>query len=414
MPEDDRLASLQIDRSEEGRRRVWPAILIAALVVAAVSTASWFWLFRPRTPEVTTAVAREVQVGQEATVLNASGYVTARRQATISSKVTGRVLEVLIEEGMEVEEDQVMARLDDSNARVSLGLAEAELGAARTALVETEVRRDEAEVDLNRMKELVERRVSSESELDRAQASFDSLVARIEQQRTQIEVAVQRVAVWQQEIDDRTIRAPFAGVVVSKNAQPGEMISPLSAGGAFTRTGIATVVDMSSLEIEVDVNESYINRVRAGQAVEATLDAYADWQIPAHVIAIVPTADRQRATVRVRIGFEQLDPRILPDMGVKVAFRESAGQPGEMPADTGQATMPRPGIIVPPGAIRKEGSRDIVFVVRDDAVERRAVTLGDPIDQDVVVVSGLAAGERVVVDGPEDLADGDLVRVINP
>jgi len=255
--------------------------------------------------------------------------------------------------------------------------------------------------------------VLSEAEQDRAQASFDSLVARIEQQRTQIEVAAQRVAVWQQEIDDRTIRAPFAGVVVSKNAQPGEMISPLSAGGAFTRTGIGTVVDMTSLEIEVDVNESYINRVRAGQAVEASLDAYSDWQIPAHVIAIVPTADRQRATVRVRIGFEELDPRILPDMGVKVAFRETSVQPGEALDSEGNVVSVRPAVIVPPGAVRKDGSRDIVYVVRDDTVERRAVTLGDPVDEDVVVMSGLAAGETIVVDGPADLADGDLVRVIN-
>ena len=414
MSENDQLASLQIDRGGEERRRAWPSILLVVIVVGAVAAAAWFWLLRPRIPEVAIAVAREVRVGQEATVLNASGYVTARRQATISSKVTGRVLDVLIEEGMEVEEGQVMARLDDSNARVSLGLAEAELGAARGALHETEVRRDEAEVDLNRVKELVDRHVMSQAELDRAQAAFDSLVAHIEQQGTQIEVAAQRVAVWQQEIEDRTIRAPFAGVVVSKNAQPGEMISPLSAGGAFTRTGIATVVDMASLEIEVDVNESYINRVRPGQAVEATLDAYSDWQIPAHVIAIVPTADRQRATVRVRIGFEALEPRILPDMGVKVAFRESAGQPGAAPADAGQAVSPRPGVIVPPGAIRKDGGRDIVFVVRGDAVERRAVTLGDPVDRDVVILSGLAAGEMVVVEGPADLADGDLVRVVNP
>ena len=411
MPENDQLASLQIDRGEEERRRVWPSVLLVALIVAAVATMAWFWLLRPRTPEVTTAVARAVRLDQEATVLNASGYVTARRQATVSSKVTGRVLEVLIEEGMEVEEGQVMARLDDSNARVSLGLAEAELGAARAALNETEVRRDEAEVDLNRIRELVDRNVLSEAERDRAQAAFDSLVARIEQQRTQIEVAAQRVAVWQQEIDDRTIRAPFAGVVISKNAQPGEMISPLSAGGAFTRTGIATVVDMTSLEIEVDVNESYINRVRAGQAVEASLDAYSDWQIPAHVIAIVPTADRQRATVRVRIGFEELDPRILPDMGVKVAFRETSVQPGEALDSEGELVSVRPGVIVPPGAVRKDGSRDIVYVVRDDVVERRAVTLGDPVDEDVVVMSGLTAGETVVVDGPADLADGDLVRV---
>jgi RND family efflux transporter MFP subunit len=412
MAENDQLASLQIDRSDEGRRRVWPTVIAVVLVVAAVVVASGWWLMRPSIPDVTTALARELRLDQEATVLNASGYVTARRQATISSKVTGRVVEVLVEEGMEVEEGQLLARLDDSNARVNLGLAQAELQAARSTLDETEVRRNEAEIDLNRIRELVERRVSSQSELDRAQASFDSLVARIEQQKTQIDVAAQRVAVWQQEIEDRTIRAPFAGVIVSKNAQPGEMISPLSAGGAFTRTGIATVVDMASLEIEVDVNESYINRVRPGQAVEATLDAYSDWQIPAHVIAIIPTADRQRATVRVRIGFEELDPRILPDMGVKVAFRETAAQSAGVAEAAGLAGSAGRGVIVPTAAVRKDGGRDVVLVVRDDLVERRAVTLGDPVDRDVLVISGLTAGERVVVSGPPGLADGDEVRVV--
>ncbi|MGB6643345.1 MAG: efflux RND transporter periplasmic adaptor subunit, partial [Thermoanaerobaculia bacterium] len=216
-------------------------------------------------------------------------------------------------------------------------------------------------------------------------------------------VAARQVAVWQQQLEDMVIRAPFAGVVVAKNAQPGEMISPISAGGGFTRTGIGTIVDMSSLEIEVDVNEAYINRVSAGQQVEARLDSYPDWPIPCHVIAIIPTADRQRATVTVRVGFEELDPRFLPDMGVKVAFQESAAVEG-----------PSSRMVLPKSAVRRDGDRDVVLVVADGRVERRAVTLAETRGEEIYVSTGITAGERVVIAGPADLADGDSVKEINP
>ncbi|HKS38839.1 MAG TPA: efflux RND transporter periplasmic adaptor subunit, partial [Verrucomicrobiae bacterium] len=194
------------------------------------------------------------------------------------------------------------------------------------------------------------------------------------------------------------IRAPFAGIVTSKNAQPGEMISPMSAGGGFTRTGICTIVDMSSLEIEVDVNESFINRVGSGQPVEATLDSYPDWRIPAKVIAIIPTADRQKATVKVRVGFEKLDPRMLPDMGVKVAFQS-----------TGEAPAASRNVVVPKTAVRQHDSRAVVWIVRDGRVERRAVTAGPARGDEVTIAAGLSGGDRVVVEGPADLADGTRV-----
>ena len=225
----------------------------------------------------------------------------------------------------------------------------------------------------------------------------------IERQREEVGVAARQVAVWQQQLDDTVIRAPFTGVVVAKNAQPGEMISPISAGGGFTRTGIGTIVDMSSLEIEVDVNEAYINRVSAGQKVEARLDSYPDWPIPCHVIAIIPTADRQRATVSVRVGFEALDPRILPDMGVKVAFQESAAAEG-----------PSSRVVLPKSAVRREGDREVVLVVVEGQVERRAVTIGESRGEEVYVSSGIAAGEKVVIAGPADLAEGDSVKEIEP
>ncbi|MGB6849741.1 MAG: efflux RND transporter periplasmic adaptor subunit [Thermoanaerobaculia bacterium] len=397
------LDKLRIDRDEEedSPRRGWiPAAIVAALVLAVVA---WWLAGRSGAAEVRTAVAREVRVGAGSTVLNASGYVTARRQATVSSKITGKVIEVLIEEGMVVEEGQVLARLDDSNVTVSLRLAEAQLDSAESSLAETEVLLAEARLNQRRSENLVEQEISSDAELDRARAAADSLAARLERQREEVGVAARQVAVWQQQLEDMVIRAPFAGVVVAKNAQPGEMISPISAGGGFTRTGIGTIVDMSSLEIEVDVNEAYINRVSAGQQVEARLDSYPDWPIPCHVIAIIPTADRQRATVTVRVGFEELDPRFLPDMGVKVAFQESAAVEG-----------PSSRMVLPKSAVRRDGDRDVVLVVADGRVERRAVTLAETRGEEIYVSTGITAGERVVIAGPADLADGDSVKEINP
>jgi RND family efflux transporter MFP subunit len=397
------LEKLRIDRAEEkdSPRRGWiVAIVVAVLVVAAVT---WWLAGRSGVAEVRTAVAREIRVGAGSTVLNASGYVTARRQATVSSKITGKVVEVFIEEGMIVEVGQILARLDDSNVLVSLRLGEAQLDSAESSLAETEVLLAEARLNQRRSENLVQQEIASDAELDRARAAADSLAARLERQREEVGVAARQVAVWQQQLDDTVIRAPFTGVVVAKNAQPGEMISPISAGGGFTRTGIGTIVDMSSLEIEVDVNEAYINRVSAGQKVEARLDSYPDWPIPCHVIAIIPTADRQRATVSVRVGFEALDPRILPDMGVKVAFQESAAAEG-----------PSSRVVLPKSAVRRDGDREVVLVVVEGQVERRAVTIGESRGEEVYITSGLAAGEKVVIAGPADLADGDSVKEIKP
>ncbi len=395
-----RLDDLRIERREEEARpsqRRWPW---AAAALVLVALALW-WFGHAEAIEVVTAEARAVQASSSGTVLNASGYVTARRQATVSSKFTGKVSEVLIEEGMEVREGQVLARLDVSNLAAALGLSEAGLAAAKTALEETRVRLAEAELDLRRTERLVADAVASRSDLDRDRAEVDSLAARLARQRDEVTVAERRVAVERQALADAVIRAPFDGIVVAKNAQPGEMISPISAGGGFTRTGIGTIVDMDSLEIEVDVNEAYINRVRPEQEVAATLDAYPDWRIPARVIAIVPTADRQTATVRVRIGFEERDSRILPDMGVKVAFQ--AGEADE---------APRSGVTVPAAALRQDGDRDVVFVFDGERVERRAVTVSGSSGPEVELTAGLRAGERVVVEGPADLADGARVQQI--
>ena len=219
-----------------------------------------------------------------------------------------------------------------------------------------------------------------------------------------------RIAVAQQAVDNCTIRAPFAGIVVSKDAQVGEMVSPNSAGGGFTRTGIATIVDMKSNEIEVDVNESYIARVENGQQVTATLDAYPDKPIPSKVRTVIPTADRQKATVKVRITILNLGKYdfILPDMGVKVAFLEN-----EQPAakDKGKDKGPQAVAFIPKGAVRTDSNASFVFLVHDGKVERRAVSLGMDRGTEVAILAGVSPGDSLVVKGPESLHDGDKIEI---
>ncbi len=398
------LDGLKIERSENGRPLWrWVAAALVAAAIAGGGAAGWRWLSESRVP-VVRAVAVRVTVagGGQPAVLNASGYVTARRQATVSSKVTGKVVDILVEEGMTVRTGQVLARLDDTTERSQLALAEAQLGAARSALAELRVRHREALLDLDRQRRLLAARLAPQADYDASRAEADWFEARIANQLAQVVVAEREVDVRRTSLDDTVIRAPFGGVAVSKNAQPGEMVSPVSAGGGFTRTGISTVVDMDSLEIEVDVNEAYINRVSDGQRVVANLDAYPDWDIPASVITTVPAADRQRATVLVRIAFDELgDPRLLPDMGVDVAFLED-----DPPAEAAAAS---PRLWIPAAAVRRDGGGPAVFLLRGDRVERRAVGLGLENGGEVEVTSGVGAGDRVVIDAPPALVDGTRV-----
>jgi HlyD family secretion protein len=405
------LAALRIDRAPEqqgpGRIIGW---LLVLLVVAALAGGGWFWATRERPIEVEVAAVTQRASGAQAVVLNASGYVTARRRATISSKITGKVVEVNVEEGMAVKEGQVLARLDDANPRAALAFAEAQAEAARRNIAENEVRLADARVSLGRRTQLVKDRVVAQSEVDTAQADVDSIAARIAAARELVRVAERQVVMQQTDLDNTVIRAPFSGVAITKDAQPGEMVSPVSAGGGFTRTGICTIVDMKSLEIDVDVNESYINRVASGQDVTAVLNAYPDWQIPARVITMVPTADRQKATVLVRIAFKQLDPRILPDMGVKVTFLAPAAHDKSPEGPDGAER--RPTLLIPKAAVRTDNGKSIVFVVRGgNAVERRAVRTGGEDGSQVEVAAGLTAGEPVVVAPPADLKDGARVVV---
>ena len=402
------LDDLRIERKESQQAPAKPwGWLIALTLLIAIAFFSWKTWGRSKAIEVTTVSARDnASEPRQRTVLNASGYVTARREATVSSKITGKVVEVFIEEGMKVNEGQVLARLDDTNVKASLNLSEARLNSAKKALDETTVRLKEADQELKRQENLVKNKIATQADYDHAEAAALALKARLEQQKADVIVADRQLASDQQQLDDTIIRAPFTGIVTSKNAQPGEMISPISAGGGFTRTGICTIVDMASLEIEIDVNENYINRVESGQPVEAVLDAYSDWKIPCKVIAIIPTADRQKSTVKVRVGFNKLDPRILPEMSVKVGFRENATTTNSAPS-TRTVSIPKDGL-------QQEDGRDIVYVLEQGRARRRSVTLASQNTEEAVISAGVNPGERVITNPPKGLSDGSSVREAKP
>jgi RND family efflux transporter MFP subunit len=403
------LRELRIERREPPptARPVLPWI-IGAIVVLLLAVAAWWFLVRGGAAEVQTANARAIaaSAGGAASVLDASGYVTARRQATVSSKITGKVIEVLIEEGMRVEEGQVLARLDPVDAQAQRTLSQSQVDAARAQLQEVRTQLALADKTLQRQRELLGRKLVAQSQFDQAQSERDALAARIATAQRNAEVAQDSFAVSDIGVDNTVVRAPFAGVVTVKAAQPGEMISPISAGGGFTRSGIATIVDMDSLEVQVDVNEAFIGRVQAGQPVQAVLNAYPEWKIPARVIAIVPTADRGKATVKVRIGLDEKDARIVPEMGVRVSFLE-ARQP--VAAD---APPPPSGVLIPSSAVTSRDGSQVVFVVREGRAAQQVVKVGRSLGDDREITDGLKAGDAVVLAPPDTLVDGADVDVV--
>jgi RND family efflux transporter MFP subunit len=408
----DLLKELRIDRSAPppapSRRPLWIALgAVAALLVVALG--AWALLGRGRAVTVHTAEAVAIgNGGGNATVLDATGYVVARRMATVSAKITGKVREVLIEEGQHVQAGQVMATLDPVDADAARALAASQVGAARSQIGSVQAQLHEAETNATRMDNLVKQQLVSRSQYDQAIAQRDALRAQLATAQRNANVAGDNLRIAENGVDNTIVRAPFAGVVVAKAAQPGEIVSPLSAGGGFTRTGIGTVVDMDSLEVEVDVGEAFIGRVQPNMPIEAVLNAYPDWRIPGHVIAIIPTADRSKATVKVRVAFNVRDPRIVPDMGVRVSFLERTA-----PA---QPTR-KPGVLVPTAAVATRAGKPVTFVVSDlqdneGSAQQRSITLGRTIGDDREVLDGLAGGEAVVVDPPESLADGARVKVL--
>ncbi len=413
MDKAELLKELRIDREPPaggGSRTGW-WILLALALLAAVLVAAYLWGTRADEPVlVRVATVQSAGTAEAArSVLDATGYVTARRIATVSAQVTGKVETVLIEEGMQVAAGEVLATIDDTEWRAQVALAEAQLESARSQLAEIQAQLSNARRDLERQRDLAARGLASQAAVDAASTEVDALAARLDSAATGVTVARRSLELSRVRLDNTVIRAPFAGVVTVKAAQPGEMISPVSAGGGFTRTGIGTIVDMDSLEIQVDVNESFIQRVYPGQPVEATLNAYPEWRIPSEVIAIIPTADRSRATVRVRIAILERDERIVPDMGVRVAFL------GEREAGATDAATAAATLRVRSAAVVEDGGESFVFVLQrgdeGERVARRAVRVGPARGEFQPVFEGLRSGERVVLQPPADLVDGDPVRV---
>jgi HlyD family secretion protein len=396
------LSGLKIDERVRpaGTGRKARRTLAAAAIIVLAALAGW-QAFRSRAAVVTIAEARPAGDPGSVSLLNASGYVTPRRRATVAAKITARVVDVYVDEGMAVTEGQLLARLDDSDAERRLQAARTQRDATASLIASLKINRDNAERELSRNESLASEGFASAQTLDQARTAAESLKAQVAAAEEQVRAADAQIALAQQDVDNCIVRAPFGGIVVSKDAQRGEMVSPISAGGGFTRTGIATIVDMDSIEIEVDVNESYIARVVPGQRVEAVLDAYPDWRIPASVRTVIPTADRQKATVKVRIAFDKLDPRILPDMGVKVSFLAGEQAGGR---EAAKALIPR-------AAARTVEGQAVVFLERNGVAERRAVKLGLEIGADVEVLAGLSPGDKVVVEGPADLRDGQRIKV---
>jgi len=403
------LDQLRIDRGDDAGpgARFWPWVLGVTVLVAGITAAAWFLLTIPATVLVDVATAELVSADVPAgrgSMLDASGYVVARRQATVSSKITGKVVEVSIEEGQRVEANDVIARLDDANARAQVAQATAQREQAVAAFVAARVAFDNAVPTFARNEEQFARSIISAQAFDTAKAAYDTARTTLDVAARAVEVADATLSLAQRNLDDTVVRAPFGGVITVKAAEVGEMVSPVSAGGGFTRTGIGTIVDMDSLEVEVDVSENFINRVRPDQDMSVKLNAYPEWAIPARVIAIIPTADRAKATVRVRVALDERDARILPEMGVRVSFLDDG-------AESGAALAAQRAVVVPPAAVQGSGDTGIVYVIDEDTVERRAVRLGTRSADGQIVLSGLESGARLAVTDFSQLSDGARVRV---
>jgi HlyD family secretion protein len=401
------LKELRIDgahRDDHGSggppRWVWGA-LAGAVVIALVGAGAWWWLAGATPIAVQTATVRANGQGTSAdAVLQATGYVTPRRMATVSAQITGTLTEVLIDEGFKVRKGQVLARLDDSGLKAGLAAAQAQVRSAEANLGVLRAQLAQAQADSRRQTELANSGMTTHQAQELAATSVKTYAAQLDAAQRQVEAAQAQAGQARVNFDYATVRAPFDGVVTARAAQVGEIISPLSAGGGFTRTGVGTIVDMDSLEVTVDVNEAYIAQVKPDMPCEAVLDAYPDWKIPAHVLAVIPSADRGKATVKVRVALDQKDDRVVPDMGVRVSFLAAKPQ---------LQAEPVPGVLLPRDALARRDGADVVFVVQDQRVEQRSVALGADVGKMKLATAGLKAGETVVVAPPAELKQGSNI-----
>ena len=405
----DLLKQLRIDRDQRDEatgvhRGVWVAAASVIVLLALGAGGGWWFTHRPIIVKTAQAVAPSSN-SEAGAVLQATGYITARRQATVSAQITGTLTQVLIEEGDHVTKGQVLARLEDSGYRANLDAARASALAAQAQVAQVQAQLTQAQADSARQQSLVGRGLVSKQLAEQARTAVASDQAQLNAQRRQVAAAKAQARVAEVNYSYTVVRAPFAGVVTDKAAQVGEIVSPLSAGGGFTRTGVGTIVDMDSLEIDVDVNEAYIGRVKPNMPAEAVLDAYPDWTIPAHVIAIVPAADRGKATIKVRVALEKKDARIVPDMGVRVSFLEQAPKAGAPPPK---------GVLVPAKAIVQREGASVVFLVDKSVAQRRVVQPAKQTYGDLrLLPATVNAGDTVVLDPPNNLQDGSAVKTAN-
>jgi RND family efflux transporter MFP subunit len=407
------LEQLRIDRaapppaSAGGGRWRWPAAIGVAVILLAGGFIAWLKVSAADAVPIRTAVATAVQTNGTASAaggsaLDASGYVVALRQASVAAKSIYKVDEVLVQAGDEVKRNQVIAKLDDTNARAALEQSQVQVKQLTAALAAAKLAVTDARPAYLRDKTQLKEGLISQDAYDSIQASYDAAVAAADVAEQNLAVATATVTVNQRFEDDTVIRSPFDGVVTVKNAQPGQIVSPQFSGGG----GIAQIVDMDSLEVDVDVSENFISRVHAKQAATIMLNAYPDWRIPAEVIAIVPTADRSKATVEVRVGFKQKDPRILPEMGARVSFL--AQDSTSSAATPGAATS---AVLIPTDAVQVNGDSGTVFVVNGSVVQSRVVRLGAQSSTGQTVLSGLDAGATVAIGDFTKLHDGARVRI---
>ena len=388
------------DRDSGPPKWLWGALAGAAVLAVAAGAAWWFITGNKPFAVETTTVRANGQGGRSDAVLQATGYVTARRMATVSAQITGTLTEVLIDEGFRVRKGQVLARLDDTGLKAARAAAEAQVRSAQASQGQVRAQLAQAQADAQRQAELAATGMTTRQSQEQAATAVKTYAAQLEASQRQVEAAQAQLKQAQVNFDYATVRAPFDGVVTARAAQVGEIISPLSAGGGFTRTGVGTIVDMDSLEVNVDVNEAYIAQVKGDMPCEAVLDAYPDWRIPAHVVAVIPSADRGKATVKVRVALDQKDERVVPDMGVRVSFLATRPK---------AESQPVPGVLLPPDAVVERDGGTVVFVVRDGRAEQRTVKLGSDVGKLRLATQGVKSGETVVVSPPAELKQGSTI-----
>jgi RND family efflux transporter MFP subunit len=398
------LDRLRIDRPQggfqpAGSRRLGLILLLVGITLAGLA-ALYFWGPLSPAQEVAVTVVAKVYPAQAYTVLNASGYVVAQRKAAVSSKSTGRLAYLGVEEGSRVKKGQIMASLENEDLAAARNQAEAQVGEAEAGLVSAQAELTDAQLQYQRYKTLVDQDLISRQDFDIAEARYKKAQAGVAGAQARIRTTRAALAEAQASLGYSYIRSPFNGVVTTKNADVGEVVAPFGAA-ANARAAVVTMADLDSLMVEADVAESNLDKVSRGQPCEVSLDAIPDRRFPGEVHMIVPTADRAKATVLTKVKFLEMDDRILPEMSAKVAFLSRPLGEGEN----------RPRLAVSKAALVKRNGRIVAFVLKGHQVKEMPVTVGPALGELVEIAAGLEEGNRVVLNPAASLDDGDRVKV---